>query len=152
MKFKIVSFKVAQALAEAKYPDTWADCEHFYTQDGILKSCDEYIGNSLEDIYFEQSHCIAAPSYIEVWLWLWREKIVELAPEYSSRINDIEETLYFLPLTYHSKQHPTMKYLIHEMYNNQIECSSHGHLHQHADPEEAIIAAIDYIVKNNLIK
>ena len=61
----------------------------------------------------------SAPTYLEVWLWLWREKGICI---------EIKDNLY----------HITAK-----VQNQRF----HGE-----DPEEAIIAAIDYLVDNDLIK
>lgn len=86
-----------------------------------------------------------APTYIEVWLWLWRLKIIELSLTYGKRINDVDEQLYCLPLKHHDKSHPNMKHIIQEMNFDSHHCCSMGYKHNHADPEKAIINSIDYL-------
>lgn len=141
MEQKRVSFKVAQAIKEAGYSQ-YGSCDDYYNQEGhvVSKFCDI---NKL--IY-------PAPTYLDVWLWLWRTKKVELSLNYGMKLNDVDETLYCLPLDRHSKSHPHMKYLIQDMNYDCNKCCSSGLNHEHADPEEAIINAIDYLVDNNLIK
>ena len=67
---------------------------------------------------------LAAPTYLEVWGWLWREKEIRIELNsgaiVSMRVTDFSWSV---------------------VYQNN-----------YSDPEKAIIAAIDYLVENNLIK
>lgn len=97
---KQVSFEVAKALKEAGYPQ-YGSCDEYYNHNGqvISKFCDI---NKL--IY-------PAPTYLEVWLWLWREKGYAIECAYKYRRFHNYKTSY-----------------------------------NYADPEEAIIAAIEHLV------
>ena len=66
MELKIVSFKVANALKEAGFPQKWEYLKYYYTTKGVITN-DFYITTT------EEIKCVA-PTYLEVWLWLWREK------------------------------------------------------------------------------
>ena len=69
---------------------------------------------------------VVAPYYLEVWLWFWREKKMFLSPWYMpiGRVHiDIIDDIMYLETLY-----------------------------TRADPEEAIEAAIEYLVTNKLIK
>lgn len=66
------------------------------------------------------------PTYIEIWLWLWREKKAMLIVD-GFELGMAEVVIY----------------LQNSIYNTN---------HIANDPEEAIIAAIDYLVDENLIK
>ena len=57
---KRVSFEVARSLKEAGYPQ---DIQEVYKENG------EYFVS-----YVKYSNTFAAPTYLDVWLWLWREK------------------------------------------------------------------------------
>lgn len=108
MEQKRVSFKVAKAIKEAGYPQnsTW-----WYSPDGR-------VGDVIPD-----PEDFAAPTYLDVWLWLWREKSIELDVEYSPK-----------RLSW---------YCWHEDFPLGNNCK---------DQEEAIIAAIEHLVDNGLIK
>lgn len=58
---KIVSFETAKKIKEAGYPQ-YGHCEDYYTSEGLVvsKFCD------MDKLVFP------APTYLEVWLWLWR--------------------------------------------------------------------------------
>lgn len=86
------------------------------------ENCDEYL-NKYGAIDFYLGHNTARPTYLEAWLWLCREKRMLLSiQEFCGEWN---------------------------VYSPQ----AHGHIAEHyADPEEAIINAIDHLVDNNLIK
>lgn len=103
MKQKRVSFKVAQVVKEAGYPQISQRFQYTY-------EC------TLVDLVRDGGICYGpvAPTYLDVWLWLWREKDLVKMDVWDKYINDIA--------------------------NNYI------------DPEEAIIAAIEYLVDNELIK
>ena len=111
---KRCSFKVARALKEAGYPQ-YGSCDEYYNQEGhvVSKFCDI---NKL--IY-------PAPTYLEVWIWLWKVKKIKLMPTpiFNEIYNDINKVGIVAPSCY-------------------IEAN---------DPEEAIEKAVDYLVDNNLI-
>lgn len=105
---KRVSFKAAKAIKEAGYSQG-VENTAWYNEKGFLVK--PYVfngGNEIAD----------APTYFEVGLWLWREKKINVIPEY-----DQISGLF----------------------------SSCG-VSERDDPEEAIIAAIEYLVDNDLIK
>ena len=107
-----VSFKVAKAIKNAGYPQ--GQEEYAYRSNG-----DIYI---FEDMFDHiPDYCCDAPTYMEVWLWLWREGGFHIY------VNGLNFDIYTKDRTMHG-----------EAANN--------------DPEEAIIAAIEYLVENNLIK
>ena len=122
MEQKRVSFKVAKAIKEAGYPQEWNDTEYYYTENGELKRCDDYEGNSIENIMYNQRYAVPAPFALDVWLWLWREK--------KKRIHTRD---YYggLAVSESSSSYDSVNY---------------------SDPEEAIIAAIEYLVDNDLLK
>lgn len=116
---KLVSSKVAKALKDAGYPQDYADGAKAYTEDGSV-------------CITRDEESLAYPTYMEVWLWLWRKKgfFVKVMP-------------------------------IRDVFNAQILERTDGEWHswgmavspsEFTDPEDALIAAIDYIVDNNLIK
>lgn len=100
-----VSFEVAKAVKEAGYQQEgcW-----WFAKDG--KEC--YSESDVDEIGY-----IAAPTYIEVWLWLWRNKHKFVECVY-------KEGRFFNYKTSYS----------------------------YADPEEAIINGIDYLVNNKILK
>lgn len=97
---KRISFRVAKALKDAGYPQDYKNAEDTYT-------------NLNGGIWVK-------PTYIEVWLWLWREK---------KRVIDL-------------------------MYSKcgMWQCVTDYDCQYHKDPEDAIVAAIEYLVDNDLIK
>lgn len=132
-----VSFKIAKAIKEAGYPQDMEQVSYGYSINSFGYFDDPYDYDALYNYHrthpgetinfdlmcrFEEGceYCVA-PTYIEVWLWLWREKKIyfgiesESYPHTGTCLNDYEDIPYL-------------------------------------DPEEAIIAAIEYIVENNLIK
>lgn len=137
MKQQEITLKVAQAIVKEGFPT-----EAF---EGIVFDAE---GNIVGK--YEQE--MKLPTYIDVWLWLWRSKIVELSLNYGMRYNDVDETLWCYPLDYHERSHPQMKYIIQEINEGcHGKCQSHGYNHEHADPENAIVSAVDFLVDNNLI-
>lgn len=128
---KRVSFDVAKAIKEAGYPQEWYDCEYYYTQNGDVKRCDDYLGNTVEDISYHQRYCIPAPTYIEVWLWLWREKNIRF---------DIED-LWDAELSYPERGCASNTNQLGGICTPEV-----------SDPEEAIEKAIAYLCENGLIK
>lgn len=118
---KRVSFEVAKAIKEAGYPQGWKCDKHY-----CLESEGEYgyqIGDlvSANAIHKNCLEAISAPTYLEVWLWLWRNKGIEILPTGG--------------IIYHGGKLGTKN-----LYNYPN------------DPEESIVAAIDCLVENNLIK
>lgn len=121
---KRVLFEVAKAIKGAGYPQEWNDTEYYYTENGELKRSDDYEGNSIEDIMYNQRHAIPAPFVCDVWLWLWREKGIKII------LNLPAEKIGAM--------------IISDCYYIGSKVSS--------DPEEAIEAAIKFIVDNGLLK
>ena len=115
MEQKRVSFKVAKAIKEAGYSQY--NCRHWYSERGVEY---EWYGciEELESIKMDSD--IDAPTYLEVWLWLWREKDIRIQPEFGS--------VYIWPIGIRIDDY------------------------KYEDLEEAIIAAIEYLVENDLIK
>lgn len=109
---KRVSFKVAKAIKDAGYPQGHLP---FYDISGDL----------WEDGISDNFHfpCFA-PTYVEVWLWLWREKKTHILLD-NGAVVSMQDT----------------DFLWHVAYQNN--CS---------DPEESIKEAIEYLAENNLIK
>lgn len=128
---KIVTFEVAKALKEAGYPQEWNDTEFYYTESGELKRGDDYEGNSIEDIMYYQRYAVTAPYCVEVWLWLWREKKIAIGCPYENTYNYWFANMY-------AENDESLKFW---KYSSE-ECN---------DPEEAIIAAIQYIVEQQLL-
>ena len=90
-------------------------------------SCDEYYsqeGRRIDKFCDINKLIYPSPSYLEVWLWLWREKKKDIDIIFSAD----EGGWTFM-------QNPS-----------PCDCGLYD------DPEEAIIAAIEYLVNNNLIK
>lgn len=56
---KLVSFKVAKAIKESGYPYDYDDAN-------IVENCEE---NESKWNFWSK---LVGPTYIEVWLWLWR--------------------------------------------------------------------------------
>ena len=90
---KRVSFKVAKAIKEAGYPQEYnSPC--YVTEDCIKEYDRDYDGDmpligereykegqyinrfSYRDEECDPPHCYA-PTYIDVWLWLWRENQIQ---------------------------------------------------------------------------
>lgn len=114
---KRVSFEVAKALKEAGYPQDYI--ETWYYGDKKIHHIDDPYVESITRLF-------RAPTYIEVWLWLWREKKIYL---------NTDTTKKDIVCIYWDST------IIHEIKDMKI-----------ADPEEAIVIAIEYLVTNNLIE
>lgn len=112
---KRVSFEVAKALKEAGYPQKGISYYWYSKED---TEC--YSESDLDEIGY-----VFSPTYLEVWLWLWREKKIPI----DLCSVDNERWAYF---------------------EQGINISRDGYIYR--DPEEAIIAAIDYLVANKLLK
>lgn len=126
---KQVSFKVAKAIKEAEYPqdvEFWKyleDNTYWYYQNGML----EKKGNISD--YVDERKLIFAPTYLEVWLWLWKEKkiYIDIAHYYNSDEITVWDTNY-KPI-------------------DCIDC-----FNKYTNPEDAIAEAINRLVDNDLIK
>ena len=84
----------------------------------------DYITNNECRVYIEQDpfKSYIAPTYLEVWLWLWQEKGIQIDIDYTTRTCSI--------------------------FRYALCCKSF----ELSNPEEAIITAIEYLVDNDLIK
>lgn len=134
---KRVSFEVAKHLKEVGYPQEHnapcyitENCTKSYNLEIItnelrlrLKTYKE--GQYIEEFQFSDKRCkpprCYAPTYLDVWLWLWREKKIYIGLEAESYPHDGMCVPSYIDAPY-------------------------------SDPEEAIIAAIEYLVTNDLIK
>lgn len=114
MALKIVTFEIAKVLKEAGYPQNLENTA-YYNEEGMLVKPYVFCGGK---------EIADTPTYIEVWLWLWREKKKWIDASFSLD----EDNWTFM-------QNPS-----------PCDCGLYP------DPEEAIIKAIEYLVKNNLIK
>lgn len=112
---KRVSCPVAKALKEAGYPQY--DLSVWYDVNGVIFTI--YPKDGTE-------YCVA-PTYLEVWLWLWREKDI-----YIDVVSDHGRTRMSI-----------------WRHDDEPICDN---LALFDDPEEAIIEAIRYLVDNDLIK
>lgn len=129
-ELKRVSFKVAMLIKEVGYPQGETD-KVYVVKDKRLPLYGNRIeeGSLIDSEFRDFSLCIDAPYTMQVWLWLWREKgiYIDIAHYYSSD----EATIW-------DKKYNKIK---------SIDCFG-----KYQDPEEAIIAAIEYLVTNDLIK
>lgn len=116
---KRVSFEAAISLKAAGYPQIG---EYWYDRSGLC--C--YSESDLDEL---QNYFYVAPTYLEVWIWLWREKKCYIQTDLCFRDND------------------ESAFVTIDKANNVAIVNSASH-----DPEESIIAAIEYLVENNLIK
>lgn len=108
-----VSYEIAKALKEAGYPQ--ANNDLYYNENGTIRCCSPHT--------FTVTY--ACPTYLDTWLWLWREKKIQIVAEPRTTVRCyIKAPFYGLPLE-----------LAQSFY----------------DPENAIIAGINHLVKNNLI-
>lgn len=149
MTQKTVSFEIAKALKEAGYPqpqtDVWGyvhrpnNCyftgiHHYWDENHERQiSWDETNQFHITDDWADEiepsfyGSAIAAPTYLEVWLWLWQVKKI--------CINCNLDKYNLIP---------------------QWWCNNEDGINYNTpnfnDPEEAIIAAIEYLVENDLIK
>lgn len=116
---KRVSFKVAKTLKESGYPQIFID--YAYYEDNKLHGTEDPYNNCHTIIAY-------APTYLEVWLWLWQEKCIK-----------IDVTTYFDSV----KGYKSLATIL---------CYKNTYSIERDTPEEAIIAAIEYLVDNDLIK
>lgn len=111
MRQKIVSFEVAKTIKEAGYPQLKADWSY-----------SAYNGE-LYNLVDTEDYFISAPTYLDVWLWLWKVKDIKLSV---AEIDDVVKA-------YIRGSKPLI---------SQFS----------ADPEGAIINIIEFLVDNDLIK
>lgn len=130
-----VIFEVAKALKEAGYPQDKSEYDEGYAISEVYyevyssrddrwhpNSADTGRLLSFDDDYFYPDDCgeyCVAPSYMEAWLWLWREKKIWIQVRHMGN-------------------------------GNWFRCYATDQ--DFSDPEEAIIATIDYLVEHNLIQ
>ena len=123
---KRVSFNVAKAIKQAGYPQEKKDGTALYPVKGEFKG--KLCGYN-SDAPERDKLSIVAPTYFEVWDWLWREKKCYIQPELCFKSNN-ESSFVCIDKINHIAL---------------VKSSSQ-------DPEEAIIAAIEYLAENNLLK
>lgn len=123
---KRVTFETARWLKEVGYPQD-KEFTAYYNEDGILIK--PYVFNTGKEV-------ADAPTYLEVWLWLWREKKYRILLSASNQRWD--------------EVHGVV-----DGVDGIVETSWHrglpgydatDHKANHTDPEKAIIAAIEYLV------
>lgn len=119
---KRVSFGIAKCLKEAGYPQEYSKAYY----DAYGEIIELYPKKDIE--YF------VAPTYLETWLWLWRAK------EWFLKIIPSKKGEFHFQILQYDKEYEDW---------HSYGVASHSCFH---DPEEAIIAAIEYLVDNDLIK
>lgn len=125
MEQKIVSLEVAKAIKKAGYPMRKVICGRYRGEPVMYdEEPDEENWADCDAWYL--------PTYLDVWLWLWRKKgiEIELNGNVYQRIVDCYKPLREMPWDYDEESNPPTS----------------------LDPEEVIIAAIEYLVDNDLIK
>lgn len=121
MEQKRVSFKVAKAIKEAGYPQEKG--EFYYSYTGHLFHENDASDEETESLWFCASF---APTYLDVWLWLWREKDIRIKDTYDGAV---------------------------WVWTNNNESSRYRYISVDTkDPEEAIEEAIKHLVNENLLK
>lgn len=125
---KRVSFKIAKVIKDSGYPQDnipitevgWYNIAGIYTKQ--------------LPTYWEGDNAFAAiaPTYLDVWLWLWREKKIAIGCPYENTYN-----YWFTNINAEND-----KSLILWKYSSG----------ERKDPEEAIEKAIEYLADNDLIK
>lgn len=131
---KEVSFEVAKALKEAGYPQgntakcylcyLTADLNQFYKKGQIVDNEEGEWATLTSDL-------VDIPTYLDVWFWLWRERKIEILPAYD--------------------EYGCVRISFGQDCEPKILRFHNGKSVSH-DPEEAIIAGIEYLVENDLIK
>lgn len=119
---KIVSFEEAKYLKEAGYPQGLS--RFLYNKDGYKEAGSLLSRYECEQLNLDTSTKIDAPYAVDVWFWLWREK---------KKWIDVSFSLDEGNWTFMQNPSP-------------CDCGLYN------DPEEAIIAAIEYLVDSDLIK
>lgn len=140
MELKRVSFEIAKAIKDAGYSvDVTEENEDnvfvvFSDEpDNPLPYSSAEIQGYFEEWYLEKHNvewCFS-PTYLEVWLWLWREKNIQFS------VNGICD------------YHKQFMYVGCDCGTLQLGGITTSEFN---DPEEAIIGAIKYLCENNLIK
>lgn len=120
---KRVSFEVAKYLKKVGYPQDKNDKTIVYPTKGEFKGTLCGFNSCAPE---RDKFSINAPTYIDVWLWLWRDKKISIDVEHLYGV-------FWSVFTF-----------------GQYVFTDEGD-HKYSDPEEAIIAAIEYLVKHNLI-
>ena len=117
-----ISLKVARAIGRAKY---WGNYyQRCYVQEIVGR---ERLIVSVDHELMSKS----VPTYLEVWLWLWREA------KWFIKIHPLKDKFHYQILDHH-----------YDEWHSWGVLSMTGY----SDPEEAIISAIEYLVDNDLIK
>lgn len=116
---KRVTLKVAKAIKEAGYPLTKVVCGKYDGHTPVMYA------EPINEENWADCDSWYLPTYLEVWLWLWREKKACISILFDEGNCGIE------------------------IWNKQTFLRD---FESTFDPEEAIIAAIEYIVDNNLLK
>lgn len=80
---KRISFKVAKALKKAGYPQDKNDKTVVYPTRGEFKGTLCGFNSYVPE---RDKFSINAPTYLDVWLWLWREKGIRIHNEYKKVI------------------------------------------------------------------
>lgn len=107
-----VSFKVAKAIKNAGYPQ--AETDDVYRNDGVLDSHSKWIGG-VTDV------CCDAPTYIEVWLWLWRKKKIYFGIEAESYPHDGTCLNNYQDIPYLDPEDAIVEAIEHLVENNVIQ-------------------------------
>ena len=123
---KRVSFNVAKAIKKAGYPQEKKDGTALYPVNGEFKG--KLCGYN-SDAPERDKLSIVAPTYFEVWLWLWREKKCYIQQELCFKSNN-ESSFVCIDKINHIAWVKSLS----------------------DDPEEAIIAAIERLVEKDLLK
>lgn len=128
---KIVSYEVAKAIKEAGYPQDNVKYIHkvksfpMYYNGDYVPDYEYFYLNYISDFDFQL--CVAAPTYVEVWFWLWRTKKISINIDH-----------------------------LHGIFwgaNTYGEYVKNGDgKPEHNDPEDAIMDAVNYLVDNKLLK
>lgn len=134
---KRISFKVAKAIKKAEYPQGKTDKIYLlspleedlaYREFGLLPLNGDYkIGEMLPSARYSKYgiKTCDTPTYLDVWLWLWREKNIQITI-------GVDFCCIWIPDKNGN-------------YMSKTTIKKDG-------PEEAIVAAVDYLVDNNLIE
>lgn len=146
MEQKIVSFKVAEALKEAGYPQYRHDVG--YVTEKCCDGFNVFNKGRLTDNASRRVKKISAPTYLEVWLWLWREKKIYFAPRLIQKDPTIGDYTWLISPWDMGYINKTSTYSFH----NNDEENPYKIMDDVEDPEKAIAAAIEYLVEHNWIK
>lgn len=123
---KRVTFEIAKTIKDAGYPQ---DSQPI-TEIGWYNRARTYTKELPQFWEGDDTFVAVAPTYLEVWLWLWREGRICL---------EIEKL--YAPESYIQRGCVCGTEQCEGFYTPEV-----------ADPEEAIIAAITYLVDNDKIK